>query len=283
MIAMHTRNFRFLALPLAIFSFSALSQTSGRSPTSSINLQQQLTQGAIAAISDCVVKSETHKAAGRTTIYVRPGRTVTIGLQPDETVTTTIWDQGAPGEFIQDFVHPDGRSITLRLLAAVPVPGVITTNLRRYFVVIFPSDIANPTTPCYQGVLFQGSEGGPSSNPFGSTIGTGVGAASISETASRASPDASVFSGSPNFDYLIAPNAQGAAIKPSAVYDNGRFTWIHFGGSVQALPAVFYVGPSGLEVVNVTPTGAALLVNRLMDKFVLKLGDAEVSITANRR
>ena len=96
--------------------------------------------------------------------------------------------------------------------------------------------------------------------------------------------DDSVFPGAPNFNYSIVSDDKSKGIRPIVVYDNGRFTWIQFPKTNQALPAVFYSGPSGLEVVNMTPIndGATILVNRLMENFILKLGDAEVKITANR-
>ena len=94
-----------------------------------------------------------------------------------------------------------------------------------------------------------------------------------------------IFTGSPNFDYTVEAGPNAAAIRPAAVYDNGRFTWIAFPSSAQAVPAVFYVGPNGKEVVNVAVLngGTTLLVNRLMERFVLKLGEAEVTVRANRQ
>lgn len=251
-------------------------------------LQQRLTQAQHESVADCSVKTEPHKPVGRTTIYVRSGRTVTIGLQGDETVVSTIWDQAAPGELVAEFVHPDQRSITARLQTPGPVPGVITTTQRRYFVVLVPTE-PGPQSLCYQGFLFAGSEGATGGfNPFGSIVApspTGVGAPSVSEVMPTARPDNTVFSGAPNFDYAVQAGPTGASIRPVAVYDNGRFTWIQFPSSAQAVPAVFYVGPNGQEVVNVAVLngGTTLLVNRLMERFILKLGDAEVTVTANRR
>ncbi len=173
-------------------------------------LQQRLVQAQHDSLADCTVKTEPHKPVGRSTIYVRSGRTVTIGLQADETVVSTIWDQGAPGELVAEFVHPDQRSITARLQTPGPVPGVITTSQRRYFVVLVPTEPGAPSG-CYQGFLFAGSEGAAGGfNPFGSIIPpspSGVGAASVSEVMPTARPDATVFTGSPNFDYTITAGA----------------------------------------------------------------------------
>lgn len=245
------------------------------------SLQNRLAKDQFAAVNECVVKNEPHKPVGRTSIFVRSGRTVTIGLQSDETIVTTIWDQQNPGDLVEDFVHPDQRNITLRLRSPGAVPGVITTTARRYFVLLVPTE--TNAGPCYQGLIFANSANG--FNPFGSSVsGTGTAAPSFSEVAPVQRPDDSVFTGSPNFNYSIVSDDKSKGIRPIVVYDNGRFTWIQFPKTNQALPAVFYSGPSGLEVVNMTPIndGATILVNRLMENFILKLGDAEVKITANR-
>lgn len=243
-------------------------------------LQERLAKDQFAAVNECVVKNEPHKPVGRTSIFVRAGRTVTIGLQPDETVVTTIWDQQNPGDLVEDFVHPDQRNITLRLRSPGAVPGVITTTARRYFVLLIPTE--TNAGPCYQGVIFASS--GAGFNPFGSSVSSGSAAQSFAEAAPVQRPDDSVFTGAPNFNYSIFSDEKSKAIRPVVVYDNGRFTWIQFPKTNQALPAVFYSGPSGLEVVNMTPLndGSAILVNRLMEKFILKLGDAEVHISADR-
>lgn len=261
----------FVAIATSAFAQSGLSDV----------LQSRLAKDQLAAVNECVVKNEPHKPVGRTSIFVRSGRTVTIGLQNDESIVTTIWDQQNPGDLVEDFVHPDQRNITLRLRSVGAVPGVITTTARRYFVLLVPTE--TNAGPCYQGVIFASSGNG--FNPFGSsTAGTGTAAASFSEVAPVQRPDDSVFTGSPNFNYSIESDDKSKGIKPIVVYDNGRFTWIQFPKTNQALPAVFYSGPSGLEVVNMTPIneGSTILVNRLMDKFILKLGDAEVKISANR-
>lgn len=267
----------FIQKSVVLGLFVGLNASALAQPTISESLQSRLTNEQLRTVSECTVKNEPHKPVGRTSIFVRSGRTVTIGLQSDESIVTTIWDQQSPGDLVEDFVHPDQRNITLRLKAPGAVPGVITTTARRYFILLVPTEVPDP---CYQGVIFASGGG---FNPFGSSVAPGS-SPSFADVAPVVRPDDSVFTGAPNFNYRIEANEKGGSIKPVAVYDNGRFTWIQFPRTNQAMPAVFFKGPSGLEVVNMTSLndGSTILVNRLMDSFLLKLGDAEVQVTANR-
>lgn len=263
----------------------ASTKTSSPPPPSS-QLTQQIQKVLNDSAEDCTVKQEPHKPVGRTTIYVRQNRTVTIRLQADETVSSTIWEQAAPGELVDEFVHPDERTVTVRLKSVGALPGVIATTKRTYFLLLSPSDVGT-ALPCYQGFIFQSNQaGGVGINPFGGTTiqSTGVNATSVSEAYPQTRPDDTVFTGAPNFNYVITGPESAATIRPTAVYDNGRWTWIQM-GKAQAVPAVIYIGPNGPEIVNYSTIngGSTLLVNRLMDKFVLKLGQAEISVTADRR
>ena len=232
---------------------------------------------------DCTVPTLPYRASGRSTIFVRAGKTVTIGFQADETIRTTIWDQQSKGVAVEEFIYPDARNLTAMLKTGVPTTGVVVTSLRRYFLALVPT-YPGDANGCYQGVIFSGSEGGAGEyNPFGSSVSsTGVAATSVSETAPIPRPGDDVFRGTPNFNYTVTGEA---TFKPIAVYDNGKFTWIQMPPTAQVLPAVFYSGPNGLEIVNYTPlnNGTALLVNRLMEKIVLRIGQSEVVITANRK
>ncbi len=247
------------------------------------DVAQRLNAAVQQQVSACTVPTLPYKPSDRTIIYARTGSTVTLGFQGDETITTVIWDEPKQGDLLQDYVHPDGRTLTVKPRTAITVPGVVTTTLRRYFLVVTPT-VAGPGSPCYQGVLFNGSSGGATGfNPFGTTVQpTGVAAPSVSEAMPQPRPGDDVFTGTPNFNYTITGDA---SFKPTVVYDNGRFTWIQFGATVQTLPAVFYSGPNGLEVVNYTPinNGQGIIVSRLMEKIVLKIGLQEVTVTANRK
>lgn len=269
------------ALSLGALGFQACAQT--RSPADA--LQQRIFQAQRDVVEDCTVPTLAYKASGKTPIYPRAGKTVTIGFQSDESIVTVIWDEPKKGDLVEDYVQPDGRTLTMRVRnsSLSTVPGVVTTTQRRYFLVVTPTE-PGPGVPCYQGVIFSGSEGsGGGFNPFGTTFApTGNAAASVSEVAPVPRPGDDVFSGTPNFGYTIKGEAN---FKPVAVYDNGRFTWIRFGTAVQALPAVFYSGPNGLEIVNATAIdgGTGYVVNRLMEKIVLRIDASEVTVTANQK
>lgn len=204
-------------------------------------------------------------------IYMRVGRTTTLQFQGDETLTDVMYDDPTA---LEDHIAKDQRKLTVRLKRLATVPGTAITTKRTYFFVLTPTD---PPNAWYQGVAFDSTD---ARNPFGTSVPAAASAnVTFGEAAPTATPNNDVFSGSPNFNYRIEGEAN---FKPVAVYDNGRFTWIQMPRNLQTMPAVFEVGPNGLEVVNYVPhnNGTSLLVNRLMPKFLLKLGSTEVTVTA---
>lgn len=81
-----------------------------------------------------------------------------------------------------------------------------------------------------------------------------------------------------NSDYSIEANRKGADIRPSSVFDDGRFTYFRFPGNSE-LPTIFVIGPDGKEArVNFNMQGEFMVVQRLGRKFVLRLGKSVVSI-----
>jgi type IV secretion system protein VirB9 len=74
-----------------------------------------------------------------------------------------------------------------------------------------------------------------------------------------------------------------APFRPIEVLDNGSKTFIHL-PHVQDLPALFLVnGKDKLELVHYRPAGADFLVmDRIADRFELKLNDQVVMITSDR-
>lgn len=82
-----------------------------------------------------------------------------------------------------------------------------------------------------------------------------------------------------NFDYDIRGNAD---FKPKQVFDDGKFTWIRLRDS-QEMPALFLVGKDGdHELLNFTMRDEYMVVHRLVNKLLMKLGDEEITIV-NRR
>ncbi len=194
------------------------------------------------------------------------------------------------GETIQEFavsspdsvqLHVDGSAGVAMLKLVTPVASVATviTNKRVYYLRIEPVLEGS----WYQGVSFSVPSDGVSAGGFGGlyvapqrhTQGT-------TQALESLQAQAPIYTGAPNFDYTVTKVVNNAPFKPVAIWDNGRFTWIQFSRQLQELPAVFADGPNGLEIVNYTvhDGGRQILVNRLMGRFVLKLGKEEVEVVA---
>ena len=79
-----------------------------------------------------------------------------------------------------------------------------------------------------------------------------------------------------NFDYRIRGDA---AFRPSQAFDDGRFTYIQLPATLQETPAVFVAGESGEgQLVNYMLRGRFLIVQRLADRFLLRLGSSQVDV-----
>lgn len=235
-------------------------------------IERRLNDFQASAMANGQVVSLPFRNDASTPIYMRVTRTTTLQFQADEKVTDVMYDDR---EALEDYVTQDARRLTIRLKRLTTVPATVVTSKRSYFLVLTPTDAPNTW---YQGVSFSAGEG---RNPFG--IGSNSDGRNVTVAEAMPTPPAAndLFTGTPNFSYSVSGDAN---FKPVAVYDNGRFTWVQMPANLQTMPAVFEVGPNGLEVVNYVTqnNGTAILINRLMPRFVLKLGASEVSVTANR-
>lgn len=97
-------------------------------------------------------------------------------------------------------------------------------------------------------------------------------------TAGPASPDE--FAVRPEdlrFNYVI----EGAApFRPTSVFDNGKMTWVRMPAGLQELPVVFALDESGeFLLVNYLPQGDYLLIQRVMDKMILKVGKTQITVS----
>lgn len=216
-------------------------------------------------------------------IPLRQGMFTTFVLPKDEPIQQfAVSDPGA----VQLNVNAVTNTALLKLNASVAVVGTIVTTKHTFYLAIMP---AGRNDAWYQGVSWAfgtdafGSStfGGGVFSPSGSPSSAGVPLAGAAQAASPSTDNSQgdIYTGTPNFDYDVQGNAP---FKPVAIWDNGRFTWIQFARNVQELPALFIDGPNGLEIVNYTvhAGGTQLLVNRLMPKFVLKLGKVSVVVQA---
>lgn len=83
-----------------------------------------------------------------------------------------------------------------------------------------------------------------------------------------------------NWNYQITGDAP---FKPVGVFDNGKFTYIRLPANVQELPALFLVSPdSEAELVNYTVQGQYLVVQRLVESILLKIGKREVRVSKSK-
>lgn len=78
------------------------------------------------------------------------------------------------------------------------------------------------------------------------------------------------------FDYTVSGDAP---FKPLSVFDNGKMIWLRMPPGLVELPVVFAVDGDELVLVNYVPRGDSLLVQRLANELLLKIGKAEVRVT----
>lgn len=83
------------------------------------------------------------------------------------------------------------------------------------------------------------------------------------------------------FGYTVSGEAP---FRPTTVFDNGKTTWLRMPVGLTELPVVLGIDEAGEHVlVNYLAKGDYLLVQQVMDEYVLKLGRREVHIRAHRK
>lgn len=88
-----------------------------------------------------------------------------------------------------------------------------------------------------------------------------------------------------NARYAIEGRAR-AAWTPTAVFDDGRRTFLVFGPGLEATeaPALFVIGPDGdAQYVNYRQSGGLFIADRLFDRAELRIGDRRPQIVRIRR
>lgn len=81
-----------------------------------------------------------------------------------------------------------------------------------------------------------------------------------------------------NWKYTQKAKKGSDDIKPSLVFDDGRFTYFRFAAN-REVPTIFYIDPSGAEArVNYHMEGDLAVVERTGKRFVLRLGSSVVGI-----
>lgn len=201
-------------------------------------------------------------------IGIKVGMFTTIELPKGEMVVNF---SAMPTRAVEAEVVPNSSVVIVKLKSDAAVSATLVSDKRVYHLNFYPADGS-----WLQGVRWKdGSE-----SSFYNAPASALKSKSAESVADYQPQDNSGLMGQPNFNYAIEGDP---TVKPVAVWDNGRNTWIQFDSSVQALPAVFLMGPDGAEVVNYVPTdpnGKQVVVNRLMQKFVLRLGGQKATVVA---
>lgn len=92
--------------------------------------------------------------------------------------------------------------------------------------------------------------------------------------------------GEPDGRYRIEPQGRKARWTPTAVFNDGRRTFITFDPDLQVdeAPALFVVAPDGeRQLVNYRQVGGLFVVDRVFDRAELRLGDRRPQIVVLRR
>ena len=203
-------------------------------------------------------------------VDIKPGMFTTFTFPRDEVIRQFAVSNPDSAEIM---VNADTNAAMLRLNNVVTMSATVVTDKRAYYLTISPA----AGGAWHQGVSWSYDDDG--SGGAGTSFGyrAPTGNRGPADTGIPEQEDA--LSGHPNFNYTIEGDP---AILPVAVWDNGRFTWIQFPNDTPSLPAVFYLGPDGPEVVNYTvaPGGRQVKVNRLMDRIMLRLGSQKATLTA---
>lgn len=202
-------------------------------------------------------------------VSIKPGMFTTFTLPKDEPIKQFAVSMPDAAEIS---VNAEANVAMLKLTGDLTISATLVTDKRVYYMTISPSNGA-----WHQGVSWTYDEHNMAG--FGYRAPQAApGAATTQPEFAPLEPDNGL-GGHPNFNYTFEGDA---AVTPVSVWDNGRFTWIQFADNVQSLPAVFLLGPDGPEVVNyvVQPGGKQIKVNRLMPRFVLRLGSAKATVAA---
>ncbi|WP_312572753.1 TrbG/VirB9 family P-type conjugative transfer protein [Brevundimonas sp.] len=92
--------------------------------------------------------------------------------------------------------------------------------------------------------------------------------------------------GEPDGRYRIEPQGRKARWTPTAVFNDGRRTFITFDPDLQVdeAPALFMIAPDGeRQLVNYRQVGGLFVVDRVFDRAELRLGDRRPQVVVLRR
>jgi type IV secretion system protein VirB9 len=200
-------------------------------------------------------------------LLTRPGAVTHIALEPDELVVAL-----ALGDTVQWIVQDKGPNVFVKPVRPdLYTSGTLVTNRRTYQLGLRSSPEGGAwyqrVSWTFPGLIALARES-DGREPRGAVPAAQPGLARSAAEGVRIERL--------NFDYRITGRA---AFRPAQVLDDGRFTYIQMPVSLQEMPALFVAGESGEgERVNYLVRGRFLVVQRLADRLLLRLGRAQVSV-----
>lgn len=201
-------------------------------------------------------------------ILSRPKSVTDIEFGPDEKITTVAggdtknWELTPTANRKHLFVKPIYEKIESSM--------TVLTDKRSYQFVLRSAD---PSGKWYQRVTWQ--RGNTILLDLDEVVSTNAEAADSQTGPTVKAPDAGT-TGPENlrFGYQIIGDAD---FKPTAVFDDGRFTWLRMPAGMQEMPALFATMDGGeFQLVNSVIKGDYIVAQRVVTAGVLKLGRAEV-------
>lgn len=216
-------------------------------------------------------------------IYSKPDYITTIMLAPDESINfigggdTENWllEQSQGAEKNTNLVHirPIEAGLSTNL--------VVVTNKRLYtFNIESTEDMYNPlitfqypyeqTITVYRSEdMGDGSVTGITGTPATSTAGT----TKVIDTKTGVVTEAKN-----NENYRI--NDKKQTFSPEKIYDDNKFTYINFKDEIKnfEMPVFYILNGKNLELTNFEIKGNQMIVERLFDKAILKVGTQEIKI-----
>lgn len=204
------------------------------------------------------------------TIFARPQAITDIQLNADETVVAL-----ALGDTIQWKAEDAGNHIFLKPLSPdIFTSATLVTSKRSYQMTLRSSPMNGKW---YQKVSWDI----PSLVMLQKIDNVKQNVATLESTSNQSSDrlddDGMVAFDKLNFGYKVTGNSE---FKPLQVMDDGRFTWIRMPTNIQELPALFIKNDkdNSLEFVNFTVKRNSIIVHRIANSYVMKIGKDEVKI-----
>ncbi|WP_026300941.1 TrbG/VirB9 family P-type conjugative transfer protein [Thioalkalivibrio sp. ALE23] len=204
-------------------------------------------------------------------ILARPSAPTNIALAPDEELVAL-----AIGDTVQWKTEDiDGHIFIKPIRSGVYTAGTIVTSQRSYQISLRAVD---ENSQWYQRVSWDYSSGGMVKQ--GSGRGARPGSASMDSEGEEAERPEPTEHTSPrvedlNFGYEV----RGSSGLVQNAFDDGEALWIRLEDDVQEVPAVFVSGRRHAQALaNYRVEGNYIVIHRLTDRALLRIGDSEVVI-----